>query len=48
MYPVDQYSSKGFASPIRVMEKSRAAELADRVQVLRKTDPNKKRAFKHK
>ena len=39
MYPVDQYSSNGFASPIRVMEESRAAELADRVQDLRKTDP---------
>ena len=38
MYPVDQYSSNGFASPIRVMEESRAAELADRVQDLRKTD----------
>ena len=40
MYSIDQYSSNGFASPIRVMTKSRSAELADRVQKLRKTDPH--------
>ena len=38
MYFIDQYSSNGFASPIMVMTKSRSAELADRVQKLRKTD----------
>ena len=40
MYPIDQYSSNGFASPIRVMTESLSAELADRVKKLRKTDPN--------
>jgi len=40
MYPIDQYSSNGFASPIRVMTESPSAELADRVQKLRKTDPH--------
>ena len=39
MYPIDQYSSNGFASPIRVMSESMSAEMADRVQKLRKTDP---------
>ena len=39
MYPIDQYSSNGFASPIRVMTESLSAELADRVQKLRKTNP---------
>ena len=40
MYPIDQYSSNGFASPIRVVTGSRSAELADRVKKFRKTDPN--------
>ena len=40
MYPIDQYSSNGFASPIRVMRESLSAELADRVKKLRKSDPN--------
>ena len=40
MYLIDQYSSNGFASPIRVMKETLSAELADRVQKLRKTDPN--------
>ena len=40
MSPIDQYSSNGFASPIRVMTESLSAELADRVQKLRKSDPN--------
>ena len=40
MYPIDQFSSNGFASPIRVVTGSRSAELADRVKKLRKTDPN--------
>ena len=39
MYPIDQYSSNGFAFPIRAITGSRSAELADRVQKLRKTDP---------
>ena len=40
MYSIDQYSSNGFASPIRAITESRSAELADRVQKLRKTDPH--------
>ena len=39
MYSIDQYSSNGFASPIRVLKESISAELADRVQNLRKTNP---------
>ena len=39
MYSIDQYSSNGFASPIRVLNESRSAELAERVQDLRKTNP---------
>ena len=46
MYPIEQYSSNGFASPIRVLTESRSAELADRVQNFRETDPNlAERAF---
>ena len=40
MYPIDQYSSNGFAFPIRAITESRSTELADRVQKLMKTDPN--------
>ena len=40
MYSIDQYSSNGFASPIRVMSESQSTELADKVQKLRKTDPH--------
>jgi Protein involved in biosynthesis of mitomycin antibiotics/polyketide fumonisin len=40
MYSIDQYRSNGFASPIRVLKKSISAELADRVQNLRKTNPD--------
>ena len=40
MYPIEQYSSNGFASPIRVLNESRSAELADRVKYFRKTNPN--------
>ena len=40
MYPIDQYSSNGFAFPIRAITGSRSAELADRVQKLRKTNPH--------
>ena len=40
MYPIDQYRSNGFASPIRVLKESISAELADKVQNLRKINPN--------
>ena len=39
MYSIDQYSTNGFSSPIRVMTKSQSADLADKVQNLRNTDP---------
>ena len=46
MYSIDQYSSNGFAFPIRAITESRSAELADRVQKLMKTDPQlAERAF---
>jgi len=46
MYSIDQYSSNGFAFPIRAITESRSAELADRVQILIKTDPQlAERAF---
>ena len=37
---IEQYSSNGFTSPISVMKETLSAELADRVQKLKKTDPN--------
>ena len=40
MYSIDQYSANGFSSPIRVMTESRSADLADKVQNLRNTNPN--------
>ncbi len=40
MYSIDQYSSNGFASPIRVLKESVSARLVERVQNLRKTNPN--------
>ena len=39
MYSIDQYSANGFSSPIRVMTESRSADLANKVQNLRNTDP---------
>ncbi len=46
MSSIDQYSSNGFAFPIRAITESRSAELADRVQKLMKTDPQlAERAF---
>ncbi len=39
MYSIDQYNSNGFASPIRVLKEYVSAELAERVQNLRKTNP---------
>ena len=46
MYPVNRYHTNGFGSPIRVMTESRASNLADRVQALRKTKPElSERAF---
>ena len=40
MYSINQYSSNGFSSPIRVMTESRSTDLAHKVQNLRNTNPN--------
>ena len=46
MYSINQYNTNGFVSPIQVMTESRAGNLADRVQELRKTKPElAERAF---
>ena len=39
MYSIDQFSTNGFSSPIRVMTESQSADLAEKVQNLRNTDP---------